>query len=71
MKRNQFSSLCAIGALLVPAMLADDAVVSADTFLNESNRSVNYGTSATLSVGLGNSALIQFDLSALQALKSD
>ena len=57
-----------LGAIVLPSAAAADAVVTADTYLNANSRSTNYGAAATLAVGSGNSALIQFDLTALQSL---
>jgi hypothetical protein len=69
---NRLFAISVLTALVVPACAAD-AVVSADTFISQGSAGIqtattNYGAAASLSVGPGDSALIQFDLSALQSL---
>ncbi len=55
--------------LLLPfAAMAQTSGVSADTYINQSNAAVNFGTLGTMNVSTGNNALIQFDLSRLTAL---
>src|SRR5215207_8617881 len=70
MRRPGFTaSLAAITALLLPAAgFAATAVVSADTYVSSTNTANNFGALGTMSVSSANSALIQFDLAALQAL---
>jgi Collagen triple helix repeat (20 copies) len=53
-------------AIIVPLRGAD-APLSADTYVTSAYPSMNFGTSANLSVGGGSRTLIRFDLSALPA----
>src|SRR5579863_6291707 len=61
-------SLCLVGVMSIPTAWAADAPVTADTYIDSTARTVNYGRQPTLAVGGSASALIQFDLSTLQSL---
>jgi len=55
--------------LLLPfAASAATPPVSADTFISQSNATLNFGGLGTMSVSTGNYGLVQFDLSRLTAL---
>jgi Collagen triple helix repeat (20 copies) len=57
-------------SLAVSPAVAANAGVSADTFVSQSNATLNFGTLGTINVATGNSGLIQFDLSSLNGLTS-
>ncbi|HZT30484.1 MAG TPA: DNRLRE domain-containing protein [Bryobacteraceae bacterium] len=68
MTRSWWSRGClpALAALFLPAAgWAQVAPLVADTYLNSTNPTVNFGTVANLNVGNGSRALLQFDLSSL------
>jgi len=48
-------------------LFAAGANATADTYISSSASTSNFGTSTTINIGNGNTALIQFDLSALPA----
>src|SRR5215467_4080123 len=55
-------------ALLAPAVLpAAGTNTSADTYISSSSAGSNFGAATSVNIGGGNTALIQFDLTALPA----
>jgi len=60
--------LCALGTAGLSNLPAADAVVAQDAYLSQAFHSTDYGSAPILAVGSGNSALIQFDLSAFHGL---
>jgi hypothetical protein len=73
MIRNRLFLVLAIAFAVLPSAQAADAVVSADTYISNSNSpfpqsTLNFGTEFVLNVGPNSSALIQFDLRAIQSL---
>ena len=70
MKRFLYTGIvCVAAALLVPMIaLGANATVAADTYISQTSPANNFGALGTLNVSAANSALIQFDLTALQSL---
>jgi len=66
MNQKLISGIYLAAAIIVPLRGAD-APLSADTYVASAYPSMNFGTSANLSVGGGNRTLIRFDLSTLPA----
>ncbi len=64
--RNVFITIISGAMLLWPAAAwATDAPLVGDTYVSSANPSLNFGNAPSLSVGGTNTALLQFDLSAL------
>ncbi len=70
MRKRTIGAITLLSAFLVSpvASWASEASVSADTYISRANGALNFGNLPDMSVGPGNSALIRFDLSALQSL---
>lgn len=63
-----FGGVLIAGALMLPSgASAQTSYTAADTYTSSGNPTVNFGTFSTMTVGGGNSALIQIDLSRLIA----
>ncbi len=59
--------LLAAGSLFAPALRASDAPLAGDTYISSGSAASNFGTATTLNIASGNSALVQFDLTAIPA----
>ena len=70
MKRVLYPGIVCLAAALVSPVVARGATatVSGDAYISQSNAANNFGAVGTMNVSSANSALIQFDLTALQAL---
>lgn len=53
-----------VAATTLPLLWAADAPVVADTYISAGSPSANFGSAVNLSIGPGNSGLVQFDLSS-------
>jgi Collagen triple helix repeat (20 copies)/TGF-beta propeptide len=58
-------TLIVIASPLLPSLGAVEAPVAADTYVSSASPAANFGTAANLIVAPGNTALMQFDLSAV------
>src|SRR5215471_19274827 len=61
------SFLLLAGALLLPALSAADAPLTADTYISAGSPSTNFGSASTIAIVSGNTGLVQFDLSSIPA----
>src|SRR4051794_32496984 len=59
------SFLFLAGALLLPALSAADAPVSADTYINPGAPTTNFGSAVSITIAPGNTGLVQFNLASI------
>jgi hypothetical protein len=63
--KSSYATFLLLAAIGCPRLWAADAVLTADAYVSTAAVNTNYGTQATLNVGGGDTAFLQFDLSTL------